>query len=55
MNGEYWYPGSDWMPYGLPVLKTMAEAEQFAQKYKTISIVPQINIENQKIGQLDMK
>ena len=55
VNGEYWYPGSDWMPYGLPVLKTMAEAEQFAQKYKTISIVPQINIENQKIGQLDMK
>ncbi|WNC72788.1 right-handed parallel beta-helix repeat-containing protein [Thalassotalea psychrophila] len=44
INGEYWYPGSDWMPNGLPVIKTMAEAEQFARKYSTISIVPETNL-----------
>ena len=25
VGGDYWYPGSDWMPYGLDVPKTMAQ------------------------------
>jgi len=37
-----WFPGSDWMPYGLDVIKTMEEAETFAKKYNNISIVPKI-------------
>ena len=40
VNGEYWFPGSDWMPYGLPVSKTMDEANRLAKKYKSISIKP---------------
>ena len=44
VGDEYWYPGSDWMPYGLEVLQTMAASEQFAKKYHTISIVPEITI-----------
>ena len=39
-----WSPGSDWMPYGLDVIKTMAESEKFAKKYSTVSIVPEINL-----------
>ncbi|WNC68209.1 right-handed parallel beta-helix repeat-containing protein [Thalassotalea nanhaiensis] len=37
-----WIPGSDWMPYGLDVIKTMAAAESFAKKYDSVSIVPEI-------------
>jgi len=43
IKGDVWLPGSDWMPYGLPVIKTMAKSEQFAKKYDAISIVPKIN------------
>jgi hypothetical protein len=32
------------MPYGLEVIKTMAAAENFAKKYSTVSIVPEINL-----------
>ncbi|MFC1766820.1 hypothetical protein ACFL6U_32690, partial [Planctomycetota bacterium] len=39
-----WIPGSDWMPYGLPVLKTMAESEAFAKKVRPGSILAEINI-----------
>jgi len=39
----YWYPGSNWMPYGLEVPKTMSEANQLAKKYNSLSIVPTIN------------
>lgn len=42
VNGDYWYPGSDWLPYGLQVPKTMKEAELFAKKYSSLSIVPVI-------------
>ena len=53
--GEYWYPGSDWMPYGLPVIKTMAEAERFAKEYRTISIVPEAGIKGLSSGLLSLK
>jgi hypothetical protein len=52
VGDEYWYPGSDWMPYGLPVLKTMAEAERFAKKYRTISIVPEMGVKGLATGHL---
>ena len=39
-----WIPGSDWMPYGLPVLKTMAKSEAFAKKVRPGSILAEINI-----------
>ncbi len=52
VGDEYWYPGSDWMPYGLPVLKTMAEAERFAKKYRTISIVPETGVKGLASGHL---
>ena len=52
VNGEYWVPGSDWMPFGLPVLKTMAEAERFAEKYKTVSIVPDTGVNDLSGGRL---
>lgn len=55
VNGETWVPGSDWMPYGLPVLKTMAVAEAFAKKYKTISIVPDVGTEGLSVGWLSFK
>lgn len=44
VGGDYWIPGSDWMPYGLDVPTTMAESEQFAKKYNSVSIVPEINV-----------
>ncbi|MCP4313061.1 MAG: right-handed parallel beta-helix repeat-containing protein, partial [Bacteroidetes bacterium] len=52
VNGEYWYPGSDWMPYGLPVINTMAEAEAFAKAYYAVSIMPEINVQNLPMGYL---
>ncbi|MFC2090021.1 right-handed parallel beta-helix repeat-containing protein [Bacteroidota bacterium] len=48
-----WVPGSDWMPYGLPVLKTMAESEAFAKKVRPGSILPEINITDLPKGSLD--
>jgi hypothetical protein len=55
VNGETWVPGSDWMPYGLPVLKTMAEAERFAKKYRTISTVPDVVTQGLQYGSLSLK
>lgn len=44
VNGEYWHPGSSWMPNGLDVATTMAEAESFAQEFSTVSVLPQFDI-----------
>ena len=44
VGDDYWVPGSNWMPYGLDVLKTMAASEQFAKKYYSISIIPEIGV-----------
>ena len=52
LGDRYWYPGSDWMPDGLPVLKTMAEAERFAKEHRTISIVPKVGVSGLPTGQL---
>ena len=52
VNGEYWYPGSNWMPYGLNLIETMAESEAFAKKYHALSIVPKIYISDLSLGQL---
>jgi len=54
VDGEYWVPGSDWMPYGLPVANSMAEAEAFANKYKSISIVPELVVKNLPFGRLSI-
>lgn len=53
VGDRYWYPGSDWMPDGLPVLKTMAEAERFANEHRTISIVPKVGVRGLPTGQLN--
>ena len=49
-----WIPGSDWMPYGLPVLKTMAESEAFAKKVRPGSILAEINITDLPSGHLSL-
>jgi len=54
IGDEYWCPGSDWMPYGLPLLKTMADSEQFAKKYRSISIVPEISVRDLPSGHLNL-
>ena len=43
INDKGWPVGSDWMPYGIAVPTTMAQSEQFAKKYHSVSIVPRIN------------
>lgn len=50
-----WPTGSTWMPYGFDVLKTMAQSENFAKKYKLISIIPRVNINSLSFGQLSPK
>jgi hypothetical protein len=54
IGDEYWHPGSDWMPYRLPILKTMAEAERFAKEYRSISIVPTTSVGDLPAGQLSL-
>jgi hypothetical protein len=54
IGDEYWCPRSDWMPYGLPLLKTMADSEQFAKKYRSISIVPEISVRDLPSGHLNL-
>ena len=54
LDGDYWIPGSDWMPYGLEVTTSMAAAEKFAKAYHSISIVPQINISGLPKGLLQL-
>jgi len=44
VGDDYWFPGSDWMPYDLEVLTTMAASEQFAKNYHSISIIPEIKV-----------
>jgi len=39
-----WVAGSDWMPYDLPVIDSVAKAERFAKQYKTHSIHPKVSI-----------
>ena len=53
-KGKEWTTGSDWMPYGLEVLKTMAQSEHFAKKYYSVSIVPEINIADLPKGSLSL-
>lgn len=48
-----WIPGSDWMPYGLDVIKTMAAAENFAKKYDSLSIVPKVKASGLPQGTLE--
>ena len=55
VGDNYWRPGSDWMPYGLDVLKTMAQAEKFAKEYHSISIVPSIAIAGLPSGRLNQE
>ncbi|MGB0581735.1 MAG: right-handed parallel beta-helix repeat-containing protein [Limisphaerales bacterium] len=55
VNGDNWAPGSEWMPYGLPVMRTMAEAEQFARKYGNLSITPDVRLQGLKWGSLSFK
>jgi hypothetical protein len=55
VGDDYWYPGSDWMPYGLPLLKTMGDSEQFAKQYRSISIVPGISVRDLPSGHLNLK
>lgn len=55
MHGDHWTPGSEWMPYGLPVVKSMAEAEQLAKKYGNLSIAPDVDLHGLKCGSLSFK
>ena len=55
VNDDYWYPGSDWMPYGLDVLRTVAASEHFAKKYYSVSTVPKIKINQLSKGYLNAK
>jgi len=52
-QGSDWSAGSNWMPYGLEVIKAMAEAEKFAKKYKSISIVPEVKATGLLQGKLE--
>lgn len=52
LRDKGWRVGSDWMPYGLEVAQNMAEAEAFAQKYKSTAIVPRIDPLGLKVGLL---
>jgi hypothetical protein len=39
-----WAVGSDWMPYGIEVLETMAQSEAFAKQYRALSLVPVVDM-----------
>ena len=52
VNDKGWPVGSDWMPYGIEVPATMAQSEQFAKKYRSVSLVPQIKVTDLPSGQL---
>jgi hypothetical protein len=41
-NPNPWSAGSNWMPFGLPVMFTMAKAQEFASYSKYISVVPEV-------------
>ena len=50
-----WSAGSDWMPYGIKVPKTMAQSQKFAKQFGPISVVPEINLSGLSIGLLSRK
>ena len=52
LNDDGWPVGSDWMPYGIRVPKTMAQSEQLAKKSRFVSIVPEINLAGLQSGLL---
>lgn len=52
-GGEYWYPGSDWLPYGLEAPKTMAEADTLAKRLCQTSIVPELGSKELPAGMLN--
>ena len=54
-NDKGWPVGSDWMPYGIKVPRTMSQSEKLAKKYRNVSLVPQINTSNLSSGQLSSK
>ncbi|RMD81347.1 MAG: hypothetical protein D6820_05285 [Lentisphaerae bacterium] len=47
-----WVPGSDWLPFGLQVPKSMAMAEKMAKHYRFLSIVPQTHVHGLPFGRL---
>ncbi len=53
LDGDYWHPGSDWMPDGLPVLTTMAESEEFAKSVYSRSIIPVFRVAELPSGNLN--
>ena len=53
IDDDYWYPGSDWMPNGLPVLTTMAESERLAKEIYSRSIVLELKVGDLPIGKLN--
>ena len=55
LNDKGWAVGSDWMPYGIAVPQTMAQSEQFAKKFRNVSIVPRINLTSLPTGRLSQK
>ena len=52
VNDKGWPVGSNWMPFEIKVPKTMAQSEQFAKKFRHVSIVPQVNVTKLPSGQL---
>ena len=52
VNDKGWPVGSTWMPFEIKVPKTMAQSEQFAKKFRHVSIVPQVNVTKLPSGQL---
>jgi len=50
-----WIPGSNWLPNGLKTLKTMAESETFAKKYRNRSIIPAFDTKHLPHGALSLK
>jgi hypothetical protein len=49
-----WAVGSDWMPYGIAVPETMAQSEALAKKYRSVSLVPEVNVSNLPRGVLGL-
>ena len=55
VNDKGWQVGSEWMPYGIKVPRTMAQSEQLAKKFRGVSLVPRINTTNLPSGRLSSK
>lgn len=52
IDGEYWYPGSDWLPYGMNTPTTMAEVDTMAEELIHTSIVPRMSSKGLLSGRL---